>query len=123
MNKEVKEFLSNYRPEVRDLALDLHRIIREVAPDSEFKVYTGWKNICYSFGGGMKNTFCAVAPHTAHVNLQFAAGADLADPAQLLSGSGKKIRHAKITGAEDARAEALKTLIAEAAERSRPKLR
>ena len=119
MNVEITDFLGNYSPEVRKLALDLHGLIQKLAPDSEYKVYTGWKNICYGFGGGMKQTFCTVAPHSAHVNLQFSSGADLEDPAGLLLGSGKKARHAKITKAEDVRAQALALLIRNAAERVR----
>lgn len=50
--------------------------------------------------------FAYVGVYTAHVNLGFFQGAALADPARLLQGAGKRMRHAKLKpgAAEDAAA-------------------
>jgi len=50
----------------------------------------------------------------AHVNVGFFHGAELDDPAGLLEGSGKRMRHVKLHGGEPADAAALDTLIAAA---------
>ena len=61
----------------------------------------------------------AIAPHANHVNLQFADGVDLADPAGLLEGTGKRVRHVKSRTLEDAERPALGELIAQAVARRR----
>jgi hypothetical protein len=40
--------------------------------------------------------FAYVSAHAAHVNVGFYQGADLPDPAGLLEGSGKRMRHVKV---------------------------
>ncbi|MBI5671023.1 MAG: DUF1801 domain-containing protein [Chloroflexi bacterium] len=40
-------------------------------------------------------------PYQNHVNLGFARGVSLPDPAGLLEGTGKKARHVKLRTAED----------------------
>ena len=44
----------------------------------------------------------AIIPHTAHVNLQLADGADLPNPDGRIEGTGKRIRHVKVRSVEDA---------------------
>lgn len=58
--------------------------------------------------------FAYVDAFTAHVNVGFFNGADLADPAGLLVGSGKHMRHVKLKPGDDIDAAALTTLIASA---------
>jgi len=48
---------------------------------------------------------------TSHVNVGFFQGASLSDPAHLLQGSGKFMRHVKLTLGTTSNAAALKTLI------------
>ena len=48
---------------------------------------------------------------TAHVNVGFFHGAALPDPARLLQGSGKSMRHVKLTPGSDTNAAALSRLI------------
>lgn len=58
--------------------------------------------------------FGYVAAFTAHVNVGFFHGATLADPAGLLEGSGKRMRHVKLHSGHAANAAALDALIAAA---------
>ena len=51
---------------------------------------------------------------TAHVNVGFYQGASLPDPARLLLGTGKRMRHVKLKPGEAVDATALKELIAAA---------
>ena len=55
--------------------------------------------------------FAYVQVFTAHVNIGFFNGAALADPARLLQGSGKRMRHAKLKPGHEAPAAALRALI------------
>ena len=55
--------------------------------------------------------FAYVNAFTAHVNVGFFCGAGLADPAGLLEGTGRYMRHVKVTPGGDVDAEALMGLI------------
>jgi hypothetical protein len=58
--------------------------------------------------------FAYVGVFTAHVNVGFFYGAALADPKRLLQGSGKRMRHVKLTPGTDVDDAALRSLIAAA---------
>jgi len=49
--------------------------------------------------------------HSAHVNLGFYRGAGLPDPAGLLVGDGKQMRHIKVRSASDVKMAAFQKLI------------
>lgn len=55
--------------------------------------------------------FCYVNVFTAHVNIGFFHGATLPDPAKLLVGSGRFMRHVKATPASLPNTDALRALI------------
>jgi|SRR6185312_5738928 hypothetical protein len=58
--------------------------------------------------------FAYVAVFTAHVNVGFFQGATLRDPARLLQGAGKFMRHVKLRPRASIDAPALRTLIEKA---------
>jgi len=58
--------------------------------------------------------FAYVDSFKSHVNVGFFHGAELADPAGLLQGTGKLMRHVKITPTREVDAGALTKLIADA---------
>ena len=58
--------------------------------------------------------FAYVDAFSAHVNIGFFHGASLDDPADLLQGSGKRMRHVKLRWGEPVDAAALEALIAAA---------
>ena len=55
--------------------------------------------------------FAYVAVFKAHVNVGFFHGASLRDPTQILQGSGKRMRHVKLTPETRANSAALTSLI------------
>ena len=55
--------------------------------------------------------FGYVGAFTAHVNVGFFNGASLKDPAGLLEGTGKRMRHVKLRWGEPVNADALNALI------------
>jgi hypothetical protein len=59
----------------------------------------------------------------AHANVGFFHGATLADPAGLLEGAGKRMRHVKLRPGEDLDADALSELISNAHQDIRRRLR
>lgn len=58
--------------------------------------------------------FAYVATYTAHVGVGFFAGTELADPAGLLQGSGRFMRHVKLRPGVEVDERALDALVAEA---------
>ena len=58
--------------------------------------------------------FGYVAAFSAHANVGVFHGADLPDPAGLLEGTGKRMRHVKLRWGQPVQAEALSALIAAA---------
>jgi hypothetical protein len=58
--------------------------------------------------------FGYVDAFSAHANVGFFFGAELDDPAHLLEGAGKRMRHVKVRWGEEANAAALSALIAAA---------
>ncbi len=56
-------------------------------------------------------TACVVDAAFAYVNVGFFRGAELADPAQLLEGTGKYLRHVKLRPESDVDATALINLV------------
>ena len=58
--------------------------------------------------------FAYVNAFTSHVNVGFFQGASLPDPARLLQGSGKYMRHVKLTHDNPANAAAIRALISAA---------
>ncbi len=75
------------------------------------KVFLGWSTIYYSLTGSTRDLIIAIGPMPNRLNLYFARGVDLDDPNELLEGTGKKMRHVKISESKQIRSRALKALI------------
>lgn len=117
--KDVEEFLSDYSSEVQDLVMNVRALVLDVVPDANEKVYTGWKNIGYATGEKMKDQFCYITPRKSGLTLGFNQGTDLTDPENVLEGTGKSMRHVKISSEEDIDPSILRPLIKEAEEVAR----
>jgi len=100
---ELLQFLSPYDKPVRELALAVRAMVLEEAPSAIEMIYDAYNAVAlgYSFTGRLKEAFCHVAVYTGYVNLGFNHGADLPDPRGVLEGSGKQVRHIRITRRED----------------------
>lgn len=114
---EVEDLLAGCSVEVSEVAEKLRALIKVVAPDAQERVYGGWQVIAYTYScaPGMQGQFCAQSPQRTRVNLEFYRGADLPDPQHLLEGTGKNLRHVKITTPADVERPGLRELIASAA--------
>lgn len=107
----VEEFLASYSEQVQDIAERLRSLVIETIPDPVEKVYTGWKNISYGLGEQASQQVCYIAPRATSVNLGFPNGAQLPDPEGILLGSGKRMRHVKISGPDQIEDAPLRALI------------
>ena len=81
-------------------------VMRERGNDVRELLHDGHPTACVGDAA-----FAYVNAFTAHVNVGFFRGAELADPAQLLEGDGKYMRHVKLRPERDVDATALTTLI------------
>ena len=92
------EFLKPYDREVQKLALDLRTLVlEEMAPCHE-NIYDAYSAVAIGYGPSdrLSDGVFHIAVYGKGVNLGFNHGASLADPAGILEGSGKQIRHLKI---------------------------
>lgn len=81
-------------------------VMRELGADVREIMHDGHPTACVGDAA-----FAYVNAFTAHVNLGFFHGAELADPAQLLEGGGKYMRHVKLRPETNVDAAALTALI------------
>ena len=102
-DRRLLGYLAPYDPHVASLALALRELVLEEAPEAIESIAKGYAvAIGFSFTGKpMKDGFCHVVAYATHVNLGFNRGADLPDPARILKGTGKAIRHITLHGHED----------------------
>ncbi len=98
MPNEVQNFLSNHPDHIAALAEELRQRIMALAPSSIEKLRPGWKAISYE---GKKRVVCSVVLHKKWVNVQFIDGTSLEDSNRLLEGTGKTMRHVKISRISD----------------------
>ena len=102
---DLATLLEPHSTVIRDVFGALRALAREVMPDAEEQVDLPDRVLAYGFGppGGVRMSGFAVGliPHTAHVNVQLADGAQLPDPAGIVEGTGKRIRHVKCRSLDD----------------------
>jgi hypothetical protein len=98
---------------VRDLVRELHPGAVETASRKELTVTWGYP------GGKMKAGYAYARPYKAHLNLGFFHGAYLPDPAGLLQGTGKTLRHVKLRLPDEALAPPVRDLLAAARDERR----
>src|SRR5438045_9774554 len=93
----VDTFLKGYSPQVRVIAVKTREVILSVLPGATEKVFPGWKVLQYGAGSGREGVFAVISPQKERVSLGLTNGAGLADAPALLDGTGRRIRHAKLT--------------------------
>lgn len=103
----IAQVLAGHTPQVLALVDSLRQLIRAAGPELVEEGKPGWRNITYKKTG----VICAISPHKVYVNLHFYQGTRLPDPAGLLEGGGKALRHVKIRRPEDIRVAALTGLV------------
>ena len=109
---------------VRALALGARALVLRVLPRAHEIVWARQKIAGYGTGPKkMSEHFCWLSFAANHVALGFHYGAELPDPAGLLEGTGKRMRHVKIRRAADLDSRALLELVRIATTHRVPPLR
>ena len=121
---ELAPLLESHSDEVQAIFLAVRALVRDVMPDAEEALDLPDRVLAFGYGppGGVRMRGLAIGliPHSAHVNVQLADGADLPDPAGIVEGTGKRIRHVKCRDLADVARPALRALIEAQAARKRP---
>jgi hypothetical protein len=108
-------------PDVKEIGRRVRALVLERMPDAVEWIDTGNGLAAYGTERKMSAVAFAIIPHKAHVNLQFADGADLEDPDGLVEGTGKRIRHVKFRSVEDVERPAARRLVdQQVARRTKP---
>jgi len=94
------DFLSTYTPPVREMALKLRSLVLSGFPNAVEQVDVPGKLLGYGWDTTYAGTVCVIMPLKDSVNLGFAPGTSLPDPAGLLTGTGKRARHIKFKTAD-----------------------
>jgi hypothetical protein len=95
--------------ELRRMVQPWFERLRACGPDVRELLTDGHPTVCVD-----EAAFAYVDAFSAHANIGFFQGASLADPAGLLEGAGKRMRHMKIRWGQPVNETALAELIAEA---------
>ncbi len=104
--------------DLRRLAQPWFNSLRACGPDVRELLHDGHPTACVGDAA-----FAYVDAFSAHVNVGFFHGAALADPAGLLEGAGKRMRHVKLRWGRPMDAAALNALIVVAYQDVRARLR
>ena len=91
---------------LRGFALPWFERMRGCGPDVRELMHDGCPTACVEDAA-----FAYVGAFTSHVNVGFFQGASLKDPAGLLHGTGKRMRHVKLRWGEPVNETALHALI------------
>jgi hypothetical protein len=103
---DVEAWFSNANDEMRRLAQPWFELMRACGGDVRELLQDGCPTACAG-----RAAFGYVNAFSAHVNVGFYFGAALDDPAGLLQGAGKRMRHVKVRWGEPVDAAALGALI------------
>jgi hypothetical protein len=102
----IDAWMQQHRGELGAIAEEWFRVMRECGDEVRELLHDGCPVACLGDA-----PFAYVNVFTAHVNVGFFHGAALADPARLLQGNGKSMRHVKLKPGTPINAAALSRLI------------
>ena len=123
MDEGFEEIVSQADPQVAALARRAQALIEEVMPNVVKVAWPTQEIIGYGVGPKkMSEQFCYIAVLKDRINLGFYYGADLDDPENLMEGTGKALRHIKISEMAELENPAVRDLVT-AASKHLPKLK
>ena len=102
----VDVWMAGHAGDLGAIAHQWFEAMRQCGDDVRERMHDGCPTVCVADAA-----FAYVAVFTAHVNVGFFRGAELADPAGLLEGTGKYMRHVKVRPDRALDAQALTELI------------
>ncbi len=93
---DVESLLAGYPSDVREIARRLRQLVLAIVPEAIEQVDLPARMLAYGLARTYKDLVCVIMPLRSGVNLGFPRGAELAGPAGLLTGTGKRARHVRI---------------------------
>ena len=98
-NPALSAFLEPYPPLLRALTLQLRTYVLDVVPETNELLWDNYNAVAmaYSKSERLRDAFCHIAVYAKHVNFGFNRGAELSKDHLILQGTGKLIRHLKVT--------------------------
>lgn len=99
--EQLLELLAARRPDVAPLVLALRGLVARAAPDAKESVHSLYAVVDMFTFARPSDAFIHIVAYEKHVNLGFNQGSTLPDPHGLIRGTGKKIRHIRITTKDD----------------------
>ncbi len=104
IHPDFQYYLDLKDQELIEMFNDLRQYILDLHTDSnELLYHTHALTTVYSISEKLSDAYCMLPIYTNHVNLGFNKGALLEDPNNLLSGTGKLIRHIAVKKPSDYR--------------------
>jgi len=98
----LREFLASFPDVVQDTALGLRKRVLGVMPSAHETVWDAVNAVSVAYSDLERGVgVCHIASYSKHVNLGFNDGASMADPFDLLAGTGTHIRHVTFKQAAD----------------------
>jgi|SoiMetStandDraft_2_1073263.scaffolds.fasta_scaffold131608_2 Domain of unknown function (DU1801) len=114
---ELIEFLTRYDPAIHSLALGLRQVVLDaIAPCHEY-IFQMRSKVMLLYGATariMADGICQIAIFRHHVTLVLPDGIDLEDPAHVLRGTGRTMRHVRVTTSNDLARPELRSLLRQA---------
>jgi len=108
--KAIDAYVELRNPALKEVVSAVRRLVKKTTPAAAEAV-NPWGVPVFELNG----TLCFLMVGKHHVTLGFAQGTSLADPARLLEGTGKNVRHVKLDEVEQVSNPHLRNLILEAA--------
>jgi hypothetical protein len=119
--RQLASFIARFLPSVAREARAARAAVRALVPGAAELVYDNWNGLVIGFGPTTRasDAVMSILVTADHVTLCFIQGGrSLPDPAGLLRGSGKVVRHVRLASARDLRTPALRALIKAAVARA-----
>jgi hypothetical protein len=108
--RAIDAYVEQRNPALKEVVSAVRRLVKKAVP-AAVEAINAWGVPVLELNG----TLCFLMVGKHHVTLGFAQGASLSDPARLLEGTGKNIRHVKLAAAEHVNDPHLHNLLLEAA--------
>ena len=116
----LRDLMQDRREEVVRIALAARKAVLKTAGQCSELIYeTYCISNAFTFTGKQGQGFIHIATYAEHVNLGFDRGTELDDPDGKLKGTGKLIRHIRLSSIADVRDNSVIHLITQAVEQGR----
>jgi len=107
MNKEVTSYINKANAEHQEILSELRKLVFAVAPKAEEQYK--WSRPVYA----LEKDFCYFQATKKHVTIGFFEFAKIKTNPQLIEGTGKSMRHVKLTSVKEIKEKQIEKMIKE----------